>query len=398
MALSDHPMWRRPRHHLDLEQAHDHVHWVELFYDLVQVVLIFLLGNYLSHHLDLHGFLVFAGLFIAIWAAWADSGLFNSFYVSTDVWHRIIMAAQIVTAMVMGAAIPDIDGSGLLWFFAAYAVNRAITALMYVRAIRPDAHGASLSLARVLARNYAAFAVLFAIAAFLPQPWNVWLFAATVAASQLQWVMPRGGLVRMDRAKPRTRHLNERFDLLMLIVLGEGFFKLVVTLSEKGLFRAGPEVLANFAFGGFAVFILTWIYFDFAGNGRLRDTRPWTLMLNWYGHLALMLAGVVIGVALAGEVKVGFWEPYDTGYAALGCFGLAAYVLVLGLLQGLVEDRVAHRFACWDVKLIGAAIAVAAWFIIPHVPSLAGNLIWGFALVIQIAVPVSRAYLTFRTD
>ena len=106
MALENHPMWRLPKHHLDLKSSHDHVHWVELFYDLIHVVIIFLLGNFLSDHLHLSGFLTFAGLFITVWFAWADSSVFNSLYVSTDVKHRLIMACQIVTAMVMAASIP----------------------------------------------------------------------------------------------------------------------------------------------------------------------------------------------------------------------------------------------------------------------------------------------------
>lgn len=143
MALQDHSMWRRPCHHLDLDNANEHVHWIELFYDLIHVVTIFLLGNYLSHHLDLHGFLIFAGLFAAVWFAWADSGMFNSFYVPTDVWHRVLMCAQIVTMMFMAAAIPAIESDGLRWFITFYALNRALTACMYLRARQPDAHAAS---------------------------------------------------------------------------------------------------------------------------------------------------------------------------------------------------------------------------------------------------------------
>lgn len=52
MALHEHPMWRKPQHHQDLDHAHYRVHWAELFYDLIHVVTIFLLGNYLSHHLS----------------------------------------------------------------------------------------------------------------------------------------------------------------------------------------------------------------------------------------------------------------------------------------------------------------------------------------------------------
>jgi len=58
MVISD-LLWRRPRHHMDVDENHDHVHWVELFFDLVHVVTIFILGNYLSHHLGWQGFWVF---------------------------------------------------------------------------------------------------------------------------------------------------------------------------------------------------------------------------------------------------------------------------------------------------------------------------------------------------
>lgn len=78
MDLKDAPFWRKPRHHLDAVSPSDHVHWVELFFDLIHVVTIFLLGNFLSHHLDLHGFWIFTGLFIAIFFAWADSSVYNS--------------------------------------------------------------------------------------------------------------------------------------------------------------------------------------------------------------------------------------------------------------------------------------------------------------------------------
>ena len=90
MALHDHPMWRKPQHHQDIGHAHDHVHWTELFYDLIHVVTIFLLGNYLSHHLHFDGFLVFCGMFIVLWYAWGELSVFNSIYVSTDFWHRVI--------------------------------------------------------------------------------------------------------------------------------------------------------------------------------------------------------------------------------------------------------------------------------------------------------------------
>jgi low temperature requirement protein LtrA len=47
-----HPMWEKPKHHTEAKFKTNEVHWIELFYDLIHVVCIFLLGNALSHNLN----------------------------------------------------------------------------------------------------------------------------------------------------------------------------------------------------------------------------------------------------------------------------------------------------------------------------------------------------------
>ncbi len=396
MSLENHPMWRLPRHHLDHEDAHDHVHWVELFYDLIHVVIIFLLGNFLSDHLTMGGFLSFSGLFIAVWFAWADSSVFNSLYVSTDVKHRLIMSGQIVTAMVMAASIPHVLDKGWMYFALAYAANRMITAYLYHRTNRLGIEATVLS--RTVSRNFFILAILFAISAFLPAPYNFALFALTVLSIQLLYMLPKIGVLECRRFLPRLGHMSERFALLLLIVVGEGFFKLVITLSEKGVYKVTPEVLFNFMFGGVAVFVQCWIYFDFVGNGKPKNQNKMTLVNWWLAHLLLMLSAVMVGVALAGEVKVGFWDPYPLKYGAIGCIGLATYLLSLLWIQYNIEQRIAHRFATAKVRMFGVALALFTLLILPYVPALVGNLLWGTALISQIAIPVTRAYLTFSKE
>ena len=178
----------------------------------------------------------------------------------------------------------------------------------------------------------------------------------------------------------------------------KGFFKLVVTLSEKGIYKASPDVLVNFVIGGVSMFVMCWIYFDFVGNGKPKDNRLSTLVTWWLSHLVLMLCGVMVGVALAAEVKVGFWEPYPTKYAAIGCFGLAGYIAMLWVLRHVIEHRVASEFGRWDVRLFGIALAITTFFVVPHVPALIGNLLWGTALFSQIIIPVTRAWMRFRHE
>ena len=396
MALSDHAMWRKPQHHMDIDEAHEHVHWAELFYDLIHVVTIFLLGNYLSHHLDIHGFLVFAGVFIALWYAWGELSIFNSLYVSTDVWHRLIMSVMICTLMFMAAAVPAIDGGGWHFFALGFAANRAMIAALYFRARRSNASSHSLCSEQV--RNFSLFAVVFAVTAFLPKPYAYWAFAAAMIATQTVYMIPKISVLRFERFVPRMGHMAERFALLTLIVLGEGFFKLVITLSEKGIYKVSGDVLVNFVIGGVAMFVMCWIYFDFAGNGKPKDSKLSTLVTWWLAHLVLMLCGVMVGVALAAEVKVGFWEHYPTKYAAAGCFGLAGYIAMLWVLRGVLEHRVAFEFGRWDVRLFGIAMAIATFFAVPHVPALVGNMLWGTALFSQIVIPVTRAWKRFRHE
>lgn len=389
MALND-LLWRRPRHYMDVDDAHDHVHWVELFFDLIHVVTIFILGNYLSHHLDWQGFWVFTGLFLAIFYAWADSSVYNSLFISTDMPHRVVMAFQIVTMMVIAAAIPDVSGEAWMYFALGYALNRTLTACLYWRArcVDTEAH----ALAHEQSRNFFVLAGVFALSAFLPRPLAYWVFGAGVAAIQLQYMLPRIGTLRFKYFVPRLGHISERFGLLMLILLGEGFFKLVLTLADKGIYKVGAGTLFNLAMGGLSLFALAWIYFDSVGNAKPKSREIGVMLGYWLAHIAILWSAVTIGVALAGEVYVGLWEPYPTGYGALGTVGLAVFLTALWTLQRNVADRdLICRYHSFSVRLFGIIMALVVLAVHPFVPSIVGNTLWGLALFSQIGVPIYRA-------
>lgn len=216
-----------------------------------------------------------------------------------------------------------------------------------------------------------------------------------MVATQLVYTLPRISVLRFERFIPRMGHMAERFALLTLIVLGEGFFKLVVTLSEKGIYKVTPDVLVNFIIGGVSMFVMCWIFFDFVGNGKPKDKKIGTLVVWWLSHLVLMLCGVMVGVALAGEVKVGFWAPYPIKYAAAGCFGLAGYIAMLWVIRHIIEHRVASVYAGWPIRLFGIVLAIVCFVVVPYVPALVGNIIWGTALFSQLAYPLTRGWLEF---
>jgi low temperature requirement protein LtrA len=355
-------------------------------------VTIFQLGNFLSHHLDPAGFLVFTGLFHTVFFAWADSSAYNSLYVSTDIPHRAVMAVQIVTMMVIAAAIPAVTAGGWPFFAVGYALNRALTAWLYWRARSVGAETSSLAYEQ--GRNFFVLAAVFALCAVLPRPLAYWIFGAGVVAIQLQYMLPRIGTLRFERFLPRLDHLSERFALLMLILIGEGFFKIVVTLSDKGISKVGAGTLFNVVMGGLSLFALAWVYFDSAGNARVRGRTIPLLLGYWFAQIILMWSALLIAVALAGEVYVGLLAPFPADYGVIGCIGLAVFLAALWWLQTLVEGReITRGYHHGRLRLFGIAMAFVTLVVHPVVPSIIGNLLWGTGLFSQIGWPL---YLAVR--
>ena len=394
MALSDYPLWRAPAHHEDLDDAHDHVHWVELFYDLIHVVCVFMLGNYLSHHLSIQGFLIFAGLFTAIWMAWAEASYFSSLYVSTDVYHRCMMLAQVCTVMLMAASIPDITGQGAVFFGVAYACNRGLTALLYRRVTWGKAGARQVS--HEMSRNFSIAALLFLLAAFLPSPWNYWVFGIIIVLIQISFFHPKFGVIRLKRFTPRIAHFSERFALLFLIVMGEGFFKLVIALSEKGVANVSSDILVNFFLSGLTIFALTWAYFDYVGHGTPITVSKKKRIRWWYGHLVLMLAGIMIGVALKAEVGVDFTDQYPFKYAVLACSGFILFSISLAVIQSSIENHLGHRFYTRDVQVFGIGMAIVTLCAVPFVPVWIVNTLFGIAVISQLAIPMVKAVIAIE--
>lgn len=402
MKLGDeHPLWRSPRHHQDLTESHDHVLWVELFYDLIHVVMIFLLGNYLSDHHDLSGFIAFAIIFISMWLAWAETSVYNSIYVSTDWLYRLSTAFQTLSVMFMATSIPAIEpslsdpGKGFAFFAAAYGLNRLILGFMYFRAVGLKSEKGSLAFEQAV--RYTLLGLLFIVAAFSPPAIGVLLFIGGVVVTQLFYFIPKLTIMRLDRFTPRIGHITERFALLLLIVNGEGFFKLVITLSEKGIYKVGADVLFNVAYGGLAVFALTWIYYDFVGNNKIKQGNLY-LYMSWLGHMFLMLSAVMIGVALSGEVYVGFTGTFPVYYGILGSVGLATYLTSILVIQKSIEPHVVHRFADTKVLLIAITLALTSLAVFNFVPAIVGNLIWASAIIFVILYPTRRAYVVLSRE
>jgi low temperature requirement protein LtrA len=98
-------LWQPPRQHGEIDRER-RVGSLELFYDLVVVVLIAQDGRRLAGDLTWHAVGTFATIFCVVWIAWFNGTLMHELHGREDIRSRTSFLAQIVFMVPLGGFIP----------------------------------------------------------------------------------------------------------------------------------------------------------------------------------------------------------------------------------------------------------------------------------------------------
>ncbi|MDX1991606.1 MAG: low temperature requirement protein A [bacterium] len=349
--MSGHPpVFRAPQLHVGDGETNRRVTWMELFFDLVYVATLVQLGNYLSDNTSLQGFLAFAFLFIPVWWSWIGTTFYANRFDSDDTLHRVLVFAQIAAVYNMAVNLEGGLGENTARFALAYAFGRFILVLMYFRAAN------SIPQARALATRYGLgfliAGIIWATSAFVPAParYIVWVIALAVDFGtplvniRLQLMLP-----------PSAGHLPERFGLFTIIVLGEGFLKVVGGMS--GVVLTIPEILLDVP-GLVIAGALWWIYFDNVAETRFRINR-FRAQVWLYTHLPLHLSLTALGVGIYKLVTQEDAEGLPENYRWLICGSVALAFLTIGIIEWTISREWNRQVQSELVlRVIGAAVAL----------------------------------------
>jgi low temperature requirement protein LtrA len=286
-------LWQSPRPHGEILRERT-VGPLELFYDLVVVVLVAQAAHSLTVHLTPRGLAEFVIVFTIVWIGWFNGTLLHDLHGHEDVRSRNSFLAQILLLVLLGAYVPhagDVHGRA---FAITAALLFLLLAFLWWRVSQVDAPewarttrlyvGATLGFAAGLAAS----APLSATGRLITWSLLAALYLATVV---LLFALVPG---RFDRTVVVTDSLNERFGLLIIIVLGE-----TVTGVVSGL-TTDPTRPSTIAVGLICVLVgfgSWWTYFDFVGHRPPRNTRTGTVA--WLlGHLPISAAIAGLGAAM----------------------------------------------------------------------------------------------------
>ena len=382
--------FHRPQIHSPAAGTERKVGWLELFYDLIYVATFIQLGNALSANVSLEGFLGFAGLLIPLWLTWTSFTFYSNRFVVDDFVHRALVFTQMFAIGAMAVSVPSVFRGDTMAFALAYAVVRAVLVVQYVRVYAQVKHGREMTAS--YARAFGVGVVLWIGSAFLPTPW-VYLAWAVAGGIDLALPFTRHSRELVGRYPPDVLHMSERYGLLTLIVLGEGFVKVLSNLAAHG------ASFSNAMMGGTALVVtcsLWWIYFDDVAGSRIKKgaLAPFIWV---YSHLPLTVAVTAVGVALKKAVAFTPGEPAPDGYRWLLCLTLGLVLLSVAVIDSVTQRkhaelsdkaRVNVRLASAGLVVLIAAAggAMPAWLLVAFIASVClGQVLFDLSMAPMVA-------------
>ena len=387
--------WQPPRAHGDVIENRT-VSFLELFYDLVYVVVIAVAARTLAGGITRRSVGEFVVVFGLIWLAWFNGTVLHDLHGREDIRTRAFTFGQMVLIVVLAVYVGDAGGAGGRGFALVYAGFVALLLWLWYTVRRQDDDRFMSMTRRYL--GFMAIAGLVMIgSAFLSDSRRMVVWAVLLGG----WLMT---LIVLGRAAEMITEQSfivfdstvERFGLFTIIVLGE-----VVVAVVDGLTEADRD-LETIVTGLFALVIgfgLWWNYFDLAGRRQPRQD-PGGSPIWMVSHFPLALSIAAAGAAMVGLIEHATVDqaPAATTWLLTGSTGLGLVVLamILRTLQDYERLKAVYRPAVVTMLVAaGAALLLGAWRPAPLVLAAAlaaiQSLVWIFAISRQLATNRHRS-------
>ena len=211
-------------HHRDERRSS----WLELFFDLVFAGAVSQLAGALQDHPSLGSLARFVMLFTPIWWLWVQFAFYADRHESKDATHRGAFLAAILLCVGLAASAPRALSGDTTGFVIAFACLRALQLLLYTRARRHLPATSALYTRYLIFFGAGGALWLSSLAAGGTARYAFWGAALlTDAAGALAELAPG------RRVPLNPWHLADRFQLFVLIVLGESIARLISAATMR---------------------------------------------------------------------------------------------------------------------------------------------------------------------
>jgi low temperature requirement protein LtrA len=346
---------------------------LELFYDLVFVFAITQVSHLLLEHLTWEGAAQSALVLLVVWWSWNYTTWVTNELDPESTTVRLLLIGLMLMSFLMAVSIPEAFGDRALLFAGAYVAIQVgrHTFLTFAAASKGTIERTRAS--RILIWFIVA-GVLWIAGALADGSlrWALWLVALAIDYGGPLFTYRVPGLARVPMSAWRleTAHFAERFQLFVILALGESIIVTGATLSGGEL---GADKLAAFAIAFLGTAAMWWLYFDYAARiaeRRLALAENSTQMArDAYTYLHVVLVAGVLVSAVGDELVIAHPEEVLHTAEILAVVGgpaiyLSAHVLFrLRMAGSLSVKRLSGALACVAAIVLGyvvPALALAA--------------------------------------
>jgi low temperature requirement protein LtrA len=308
----------------------------ELFFDLVYVFAVTQLSHHLLADLTWSGAAQTAFMLVAVYWAWNYTTWMTNWFDPDTVPVRLVLVFVMAASLLLAVAIPEGFGGDALLFACAYSglqIGRnAFVVAVTPRGVFNQNFRQILAWSVVSAPLWVAGGIVDAEAS----RWILWLGALglDLAAPLATYWVPGAGRTPMSQWQIEGAHFGERFQLFVIIALGESVVLAGATASDVGL---SVDVAIALLLAFLSSTALWWLYFGQVAGTVLERIRSATAEergaigrdIYTYLHLPI-IAGIVL-VAVGDELVIA--HPTDDLHGAGALVALVGPALFLGGLM-----------------------------------------------------------------
>ncbi len=380
--MSRRAIWQVPT--LQATAGHERkVTWLELFYDLVLVVVVSELAHRLVGIESARGLVPYALLFAPVWWLWLGITFYSERFETDGLENRLFFLCNMVPLAGFAVFARDGMGAGSTGFALSYVLARSILVFMWLRAsyhvpaFRPTG--------RIFGVGFSLSILLFLASIHVEPPLKFVLWLVAVVGDQVTPWFTLPHQAKLPRFS--TSRLPERLGLFVIIVLGESVVAVVHGVAEHH--HLTTEVVVRSLLGLCVGFALWSVYFDFIGR---RGPRPSALSTICWTNLHFPL---VLSIAAAGPGILGTITHHGAGWLLPVATGTA--LVTMGLIEAALvraDDEPTNLFVSSSLK-VGAGAASFAFAATPVAHGLPSLLVPLALLSVQM---IYGGWVWFRQD
>jgi low temperature requirement protein LtrA len=373
--------WQKPRLYSEQEPGR-RVTFLELFYDLVYVVIIAELSHSLAVEINMNSLLEFVFLFFVVWWAWFNGVAYHDLHANNDIKTRVVTFLQMMAISSMAVFAHSAIGSGSIGFAISYIVFQLIITYLWWRTGVHDKDHRPMSLPYAL--TYLAATIVLVASLFVSPPLRYYLWAVNLIMTlslpiifQIVSLKNQKIKIQFDRSATVSASMNERFGLLTIIVLGEVIVGVIQGVA--GQHHLSWTLGIGALLGMLAAIGIWWLYFDLVASHAPKKNAFFEF--SWiYLHIPLVVSIAGVGAAMLNLIEHSTEESFMSArYLLIGAVFVAiiSISLLLRTIQSPDEHQRVHRVAS-RVTIVSALaiLPLAILNVIMLAPIFFGIRIW----------------------